>query len=145
MTGAAAACPARARRGPRRSRRAGALAAAVLGLTACAHPAARHGPSEEAPGREVGLASYYSRSLEGERTASGERYDGREMTCAHRTFPFGAVLRVTDLSSGRSVLVRVTDRGPYARGRVIDLSWAAARALGILERGVARVQVERVE
>jgi rare lipoprotein A len=67
------------------------------------------------------------------------------MTCAHRTHPFGTLLRVTDLENGRSVNVRVTDRGPFAPGRVIDLSWAAARLLGILERGVARVRVERVE
>ena len=127
--------------------RAGALVALVL-AAACAHPAARRAPAEEAAGaapREIGLASYYSRALEGQRTASGTRYDGREMTCAHRTFPFGTVLRVTDLESGRSVLVRVTDRGPFARGRIVDLSFAAARALGILERGVARVQLERVE
>ena len=67
------------------------------------------------------------------------------MTCAHRTHAFGTVLRVTELESGRSVLVKVTDRGPFTPGRVIDLSWAAARRLGILDRGVARVRVERAE
>lgn len=103
-------------------------------------------PGEEAPaGPELGLASYYARALQGHRTASGSRYDGRAMTCAHRTHAFGTVLRVTELESGRSVLVKVTDRGPFTPGRVVDLSWAAARRLGILDRGVARVRVERAE
>jgi rare lipoprotein A len=92
----------------------------------------------------VGIASFYSRALQGHRTASGTRYDGRAMTCAHRSHPFGTVLRVTDLESGKSVVVKVTDRGPFAEGRVIDLSLAAARALGIVERGIARVKVEKV-
>ena len=131
-----------------------APAALVAALVAgCAHappsqpaapppPAAIERPPAETP--EKGIASYYARSLEGHRTASGERYRGREMTCAHRTHPFGSVLRVTDVESGRSVLVTVTDRGPFAEGRVVDLSWAAARKLGMIERGVARVRVERV-
>jgi rare lipoprotein A len=98
----------------------------------------------EEPGVERGLASYYARALQGRVTASGEAYDGRALTCAHRTHPFGSVLRVTELEGGRSVLVTVTDRGPFTEGRVVDLSWAAARALGLLERGVAQVKVERV-
>jgi rare lipoprotein A len=88
------------------------------------------------------MASYYARSFEGRTTASGVPYDGRAMTCAHPTFPFGTLLRVTDLESGKSVLVKVTDRGPFARGRIVDLSWAAARELGMLTRGLARVAVE---
>ncbi len=124
---------------------AGAVAAAMA--TACAHPGPR--PSTPEPGRaregtELGFASYYARSLQGRRTASGARYDQRAMTCAHRTHAFGTLLRVTDVESGRSVLVRVTDRGPFAPGRVVDLSWAAARQLGILERGIAHVRVETV-
>jgi rare lipoprotein A len=67
------------------------------------------------------------------------------MTCAHRTAPFGTRLRVTDLENGRSVVVTVTDRGPFRRGRVVDVSLAAARALGMIERGVAQVRVERVD
>jgi rare lipoprotein A len=125
----------------RRAAVAGALALAVA--AGCAHP----GPPPEArrPAPEVGLASYYAASLEGRPTASGAPYDPRQMTCAHPRQPFGAVLRVTDVATGRSVRVRVTDRGPFAPGRVVDLSLAAARALGIVERGVARVEVERVE
>ncbi len=119
----------------------------LLLTAACAHPGVRPAPAEEiAPrGPEVGLASFYARSFQGHRTASGSHYDARSMTCAHRTHAFGAVLRVTDLETGRSVLVRVNDRGPWTPGRVVDLSWAAARRLGIVDRGVARVRVERVE
>jgi rare lipoprotein A len=126
----------------------GALGLAALLAVACSHAGPR--PSEEraAPSArpeqrvETGLASYYARGLHGRRTASGERYDRHQLTCAHRTHPFGTLLRVTDLESGRSVVVKVTDRGPFAEGRVVDLSWAAARALGIVERGLARVAVE---
>jgi len=119
----------------------------VLIAAACAGPGREtRPPAEERPrGAEIGFASYYGRSFHGKRTASGDRYDAREMTCAHRRHPFGTVLRVTELESGRSVLVTVTDRGPFARGRVIDLSLAAARVLRIVERGVARVRVERVQ
>jgi rare lipoprotein A len=118
----------------------------ALIAAACAGPGrgTRPSPEERAPRAEVGLASYYGRSFRGQRTASGERYDPRAMTCAHRRYPFGAVLRVTEIESGRSVLVTVTDRGPFAPGRIVDLSLAAARVLRILERGVARVRVERV-
>jgi peptidoglycan lytic transglycosylase len=128
-----------------------AVAGLVLLAGACAHPGARPSaggdlrPAPPAQGAELGLASYYARSLQGRRTASGGRYDAHAMTCAHRWHAFGTLLRVTDVESGRSVRVRVTDRGPFAPGRVVDLSWAAARVLGILERGVARVRVERLE
>jgi rare lipoprotein A len=143
--------PLRGARGALRAGYAGAVLLIAL-VAACAHPSQRPeappaGGGREAPRQrvETGVASYYARSLEGRRTASGERYRGASMTCAHRTHPFGAVLRVTELESGRSVLVEVNDRGPFESGRIIDLSWAAARALGILERGVARVKVERVQ
>jgi len=91
----------------------------------------------------VGLASYYGKRFHGRRTASGGRYDMNALTCAHPRAPFGSRLKVTDLETGRSVLVTVTDRGPFAAGRVVDLSLAAARALGMVHRGVARVRVER--
>jgi rare lipoprotein A len=143
----------------RRPVRAALLAVALA--AACAHqaptPAPAPLPPEERPSppapppppppedrAERGLASYYARSLHGRRTASGARYDNRRMTCAHRTHPFGTVLRVTDVETGRSVVVKVNDRGPFAEGRVIDLSWAAARKLGMIERGLARVRVEPV-
>jgi rare lipoprotein A len=103
-----------------------ALGAAVILALACllwgshAHGAGMH---------QCGLASWYSYT--GHRTASGVPYTGREMTAAHRSLPFGTRVRVTDQRTGRSVLVTITDRGPYVRGRVIDLSPVAKRALGM--------------
>jgi rare lipoprotein A len=88
------------------------------------------------------MASYYARKYNGRKTASGEIYDMRKMTAAHRTLPFGIKVRVTDLSSGRSVIVRINDRGPFTKGRIIDLSLAAAQKLGIVEAGSAKVQVD---
>jgi rare lipoprotein A len=90
------------------------------------------------------MASFYGRKFNGRRTASGERYDMHRLTCAHPTAPFGTRLRVTDLETGRSVVVTVNDRGPFVPGRIVDVSLAAARALGMVERGVARVRVERL-
>ena len=131
-----------------------AAAAALLAvLAACAGPRRERvepgeGPAEErhAPRTrgEVGLASFYGERFAGRRTASGTRYDPRALTCAHRSAPFGTRLRVTEIESGRSVVVTVNDRGPFARGRIVDLSLAAARALGMVQRGLARVRVERL-
>ena len=95
--------------------------------------------------KQSGKATFYSKRATGARTASGERLHHDSMTCAHRTYPFGTLLKVTRTDNGRSVVVRVTDRGPFARGRIIDLSWGAARKLGILSMGVAPVTVERVD
>jgi rare lipoprotein A len=92
-----------------------------------------------------GVASYYAASLHGRRTASGERYNRHELTAAHRTLPFGTLLRVTDQRTGRAVLVRVNDRGPFIRGRVLDLSNAAAQQLGMHRRGTARITYEVVD
>ena len=91
---------------------------------------------------QVGKASFYSRKATGTRTASGERLHHDSLTCAHRSFPFGTMLRVTHLGNGRQVVVRVNDRGPYVRGRIVDLSRSAAQALGMLGEGVAEVIVE---
>jgi rare lipoprotein A len=129
-----------------------ALVVLALGAAAgCAHspppdpdaPAPGARPSRPARG-EVGLASFYGERFHGRTTASGARYDMRALTCAHPSAPFGTRLRVTDLETSRSVVVVVTDRGPFVRGRVVDLSLAAARTLGMVERGIARVRVERV-
>ena len=92
-----------------------------------------------------GKATYYSKRATGARTSSGERLHHDSLTCAHRTYPFGTRLKVTNPSNGRSVIVRVTDRGPFARGRIIDLSWRAAKELGILTQGVAMVEVVRAD
>ncbi|MBV8653614.1 MAG: septal ring lytic transglycosylase RlpA family protein [Alphaproteobacteria bacterium] len=91
---------------------------------------------------EVGLASWYGGDWEGRRTASGESLDGREFTAAHRTLPLHSRVRVTNLANGRSIMVRITDRGPHRKGRIIDLSQSAAEQLGMKHRGVARVRLE---
>jgi rare lipoprotein A len=87
-----------------------------------------------------GLASYYDDT----QTANGEIFDPNALTAAHRTLPFGTRVRVTELASGRSVTVRVNDRGPFVPGRVIDVSYAAAKTLGIVDRGVAKVELHVV-
>jgi rare lipoprotein A len=89
-----------------------------------------------------GVASFYT---EGTKTASGERFNTMEMTAAHPTLPFGTKLRVTDVSSGKSVTVRVNDRGPYVPGRVVDVSYSAANALGMVGKGVANVKLDVVQ
>lgn len=91
--------------------------------------------------QQRGKASFYSRRATGARTSSGERLHHDSLTCAHRTHPFGTLLKVKNLSNGKEVVVRVTDRGPFGRGRIIDLSWAAAKALGMLSQGVAAVEI----
>jgi rare lipoprotein A len=90
---------------------------------------------------ETGQASWYGKAHQGQVTASGERFDMHALTAAHRTLPFGTMVRVTHLKSGKSVNVRINDRGPFRSGRIIDLSYEAARRLGIVARGTARVQL----
>lgn len=89
-----------------------------------------------------GKATFYSKRSTGARTASGARLHHDSLTCAHRTYPFGTLLKVTNLNNGKSVVVKVIDRGPFARGRIIDLSWRAAKELDILSKGVSTVKVE---
>lgn len=89
-----------------------------------------------------GLASFYSETQE---TASGEKFDGHELTAAHPTLPFGTKLRVTDVKTGRSVTVRVNDRGPYVPGRIVDVSYSAAQSLGMIGKGVANVRLDVVQ
>lgn len=88
-----------------------------------------------------GMASYYGNELAGNRTASGERFNPQAMTAAHRTLPFGSMVRVTNVSNGDSVIVRINDRGPFHGGRVIDVSHAAAREIGMHRSGTARVKL----
>ena len=111
------------------------LAAAGVGMIATAANAASPPPQQQ------GMASVYSKDFDGKRTASGERYDSRALTAAHRTLPLGTQIRVTNLDNGKSVRVRVNDRGPHVRGRIVDLSSSAAAALGF-STGVARVRIE---
>lgn len=96
----------------------------------------------EPPTAEVGVASFYSGGHHHRRTAQGGRFDARRLTAAHRTLPFGTRVRVTNLDNGRDVVVTITDRGPFRRGRIIDVSKRAARELGIVREGTARVRVE---
>ena len=91
---------------------------------------------------EYGMASWYGADFHGRRTANGEIYDMYAMTAAHKTLPLGSRVRVTNRRNGRSVVVRINDRGPFVRGRIIDLSLAAARALDMEEEGVAPVRLE---
>ncbi len=93
-------------------------------------------------GATYGVASFYSYDPH---TASGEKFNAQELTAAHRTLPFGTRLRVTDVATGRSVTVRVNDRGPFVRGRVVDVSRSAAQTLGITGKGVAKVKIDVVE
>jgi len=89
-----------------------------------------------------GSASWYGGKFHGRKTANGERYNQNALTAAHKSLPFGTKVRVTNESNGKSVVVRINDRGPYVGKRVIDLSRAAANAVGMVQRGVARVKVE---
>src|SRR5579859_2501576 len=91
---------------------------------------------------QVGTASWYGEQFQGKQTASGERFDMRDFTAAPPTLPLGTFVRVTNLKNGKSVVVRINDRGPVVDGRIIDVSYNAARALGFKERGVQRVRLD---
>ncbi len=108
------------------------LVTTIMGFTA----------STECSAQSSGKASYYSNDLHGRKMSNGERYDRNDFTCAHRTLPFGTRLRVTNTNNGKEVEVRVTDRGPYSHGRIVDLSYAAAREIGMIASGVAYIKVE---
>ena len=118
----------------------------VVGLAACSgsEPTAGQDRSTVRVSAPRGEASYYADKFEGRPTASGEIYDHDKMTAAHRSLPFDTKVRVTRLATGRSVVVRINDRGPFKRGRIIDLSKRAARDLGLLRVGVAEVKIEVV-
>ncbi|MBJ6763213.1 septal ring lytic transglycosylase RlpA family protein [Myxococcaceae bacterium JPH2] len=137
--------------------RGAVVLAVVCGLLAgCASRVARPTPSEDASEGRVttrekmprtylgeGLASFYGPGLHGQRTASGERFDQQALSAAHRTERFGACVKVVNMENGRSVEVRINDRGPFVEGRIIDVSRAAAKALGMLDKGLARVRLYR--
>lgn len=110
----------------------------LLWMAGCSsRPPVQQPPAYEA----VGLASYYGKRFHGRKTANGERYNMHGLTAAHRTLAFGSTVRVTNLSTGRWVVVRINDRGPFVKGRIIDLSYAAAKRLGMLSQGVVKVRV----
>jgi rare lipoprotein A len=122
------------------------LLAVLLVLAGCVTPPApapAAAPAAEQPTfSQVGVASWYGATHQGHQTANGEKFDRRGMTAAHRTLPFDTVVRVTNLGSGKSVKVRINDRGPYGAGRIIDLSESAAKQLDIGEDGTAKVRIE---
>lgn len=99
-------------------------------------------PKEDYTYSEVGVASWYGPEFHGKRTANGERYDMNALTAAHRTLPMPSLVRVTNMENGRSAILRVNDRGPFARSRVLDVSRRAADALGFIGQGTATVKVE---
>jgi len=103
-------------------------------------PAAR--PEEVTPFHQEGIASWYGPGFYGRKTASGERFRKDGLTCAHRSLPFGTVLKIVNPANGRSVEVVVNDRGPFVRPRIVDLSHAAASELGMLKSGTARVEIK---
>lgn len=116
-----------------------ALLAAALAAGACARLPR---PAAAPEGVEVGVASWYGGEFHGRPTSSREVFDMNDLTAAHRTLPFGTHVLVTNLANDRTVVVRINDRGPFVRGRVIDLSYAAARVLGLVGPGTARVRLE---
>jgi rare lipoprotein A len=120
-------------------------------LSGCAAHGARSdedGPERASATRgylEEGLASYYADRYHGRPTASGEKLDQKKFTAAHPKLPFGTCLRVVNMENNRSVEVRVNDRGPYVKGRVVDVSMAAAQRLALVDKGLARVRLYRCE
>jgi rare lipoprotein A len=130
------------------------LATAVLfaGLACSASPrytATPRGIRRDLPGAvrrvQEGIASYYADEFHGRLTANGETYDMNALTAAHQSLPFNSRVRVTNLDNGRSVVVRINDRGPFVEGRIIDLSLGAAKAVGLIGPGTARVRLEVLE
>jgi rare lipoprotein A len=119
----------------------GSLLAAALIFTNCASPSLK--PIDPEIGYvEAGIASWYGPGFHGKLTASGERYDMYQMTAAHKRLPLGTIVKVRSLTTGRSVTVKINDRGPFIRGRIIDLSYAAARSLRMIGKGTERVRLK---
>jgi len=121
------------------------VAALILAVACVASANASDTSAVARAHKPVVRASWYGSDFEGKPTADGGRFDPRSFTAAHRTLEFGSKVRVTELRSGHTVIVEITDRGPYYPGRDIDLSYAAARALGMVRSGIARVRVDLVE
>lgn len=119
----------------------------AVDLAAIRHTHSDVTPAEAGAGQPLagGTASYYASQFHGRRTASGERFDMAALTAAHRTLPFGSMVRVTNPANGKSVVVRINDRGPFTRGRTIDVSRAAAQRLGLIARGHGRVELALID
>ncbi|WP_349371264.1 septal ring lytic transglycosylase RlpA family protein [Salinarimonas sp.] len=120
-----------------------AIAAALSALVALPTlPAQAHPAGGAAAAVKTAHASWYGPGFHGRKTANGERFDQDGLTAAHKTLPFGTKVRVTNVANGKSVVVRINDRGPFVRGREIDLSRGAAKAVGMVGSGVAQVRME---
>jgi rare lipoprotein A len=119
------------------------LAAVLVVVTACSSPAPKpvYFPGYPIGYVERGIASWYGPGFHGNQTANGERYDMHKLTAAHRTLPLGSIAVVRSTTSGKEVTVRINDRGPFAKGRVLDLSYAGARILGIVGDGTGQVEL----
>jgi rare lipoprotein A len=118
------------------------LAAALLG---CAGKPAQLTASDLQGYTEKGTASWYGSKYHGRLTANGERYDMHALTAAHKRLPFGVLVDVKNLQTGKKVRVRINDRGPFKKGRIIDLSYAAAQELGMVKQGLAKVKIKVVD
>jgi rare lipoprotein A len=116
------------------------MVVAALAVSGCGGGSGE--PSTEPGSVQEGEASYYAHKYHGRTTANGETYDENKMTAAHKTLPFGTTVRVTNLANGKKVVVRINDRGPFIKGRIIDLSYKAAGELDYISRGVVKVRVE---
>lgn len=117
----------------------------LAGLDGCTGPATHKAPPAPESHRETGMASYYAQKLQSRKTASGERLDNNALTAAHRSLPFGTEVAVKNLANGKSVQVRINDRGPFVRGRVIDLTRAAFSRIASLDKGVVKVEIRVVK
>jgi rare lipoprotein A len=135
------------------------LACAFLALALACGGGARTAPDDASPApapadagdpwrvvsTERGKAAWYGGRFHGRKTASGERFDKNALTAAHKKLPFDTMVRVRNLDNGKTVIVRITDRGPYGKGRIIDMSEAAAKELDMIKAGVVKVEVEVLE
>ena len=119
------------------------LATLTAGILFAGSGCSAHRFEQNRPGAvQRGVASWYGADFHGKRTASGEIYDMHDMTAAHRELPLGSEVEVRNLENGKSVRVEITDRGPFAKGRIIDMSYAAAKDLGMLKNGTAKVELQ---
>lgn len=100
---------------------------------------------QENRNQQIGIASYYSVKHDNKRTASGEKYHSTNLTAAHKTLAFGTLVKVTNLKNNKSVLVKINDRGPFVKGRVLDLSYAAAKEIDMVRSGMAKVKLEIID
>lgn len=124
------------------------IATAAAGCSSPRFAGGKHETSESdirAPYSQEGFASYYAHEFHGRKTSNGETYDMNQLTAAHRTLPFGTRVRVRNLENGKTVVVRINDRGPFKDNRIIDLSLAAGKEIGLILPGTVRVRLEVIE